>query len=244
MPTNFLFIHCYQLNFNRRSYLKPYDFSGDCFTALAQMFLFTKLGFNECLKQTRSIIKAVRDYGTLFHVIKILRKLVVVFLCLVKLCQLNKPERHGYKVGNLNPVKMLTLMSTKTSEMEKSWINKSCYGKLKQIVDELVNYAVKYTYLREKNDNMQCHHYVQEEPEYEKSLFELLRLSSMKEYILQREITRVKQITELLQRADYFHPINIEEFLPTKKSHRHCFSQHLKKAGLAIPNVTLLGQKQ
>ena len=65
---------------------------------------------------------------------------------------------------------------------------------------------------------MQCHHSVEEELEYEKSLFELPRLSSMKEYSLQREITCVEQITELLQRADYVDPIDIEEFLPMKKS--------------------------
>ena len=96
-------------------------------------------------------------FGTLFHVTKMLRKLVVVFLCLL-LCQLNKPERHVHKVGNLNSVKILMLTSTITSEMENSWINKSCYGNLKQIVAELINCAVKYTdYLREKNRKEQQH---------------------------------------------------------------------------------------
>ena len=37
----------------------------------------------------------------------------------VKLCQLNKPERHRHKVDNLNSVNILTLTSMITSKMEK-----------------------------------------------------------------------------------------------------------------------------
>ena len=124
------------------------------------------------LEPFTSFVKSVRDIIWYIspHKIKFHNNGCSVPQLFSKCCLLNNPKRHGHKVENLDSTKLLTLTSTVTGELKKTWINRSSHCRLKQTIDELVEAGVKYKdHLRSSLDYMQTYHSLDNEPEYEKA---------------------------------------------------------------------------
>ena len=78
------------------------------------------------LEPFTSFVKSVRDIIWYIspHTIKFHSNGCGVPQLFSKCCLLNNPKRHGHKVENLDSTKLLTLTSTVTGGLEKTWINR------------------------------------------------------------------------------------------------------------------------
>ena len=159
------------------------------------------------------------------------------------LCPLNDPKRHKHTTGNLDSNKLMLLLGGITCQLEKSYINRNSLSEIKESIDLLAESAVKYLdYLAANCDTVADGQSNEDEPTYRSAIFELPCLEEVGKYKIERERKSVEEITLLLNKKDFYDPVNIDSCFPHSRSFRYRFVKNLKQSGLPGKNISLFAQ--
>ena len=153
----------------------------------------------------------------------------------------NDPTRHKHKPKQLYNETLIILASKVTAVLEKSLMSQPSFKLLKELLDKLIEIAVKYSDYLVSNLESIKNYQECEVIEREKSVFSApyLKNDLSVSYSRQMQLLIVSEIFEQLQDMDFYEFLNLEKYLPSIKSHRYMFMKKSKDIGLPVDNFVL-----
>ena len=77
--------------------------------------------------------------------------------------KLNNPKRHGHKVPDINQEVLVSLVDAVNSHLEKSYVTRTNFKPVKNVLSNIIEVCVKYSDYMTKNKHIQAEHPVNDE---------------------------------------------------------------------------------
>lgn len=152
----------------------------------------------------------------------------------------NDPKRHKHKVKQIYHNVLLTLTSSVTNMLEKSFINRKSFQFLHDVFDKLIEATVKYTDYLEANLDSVTNYQSRDEishPEKVEILPFINDLCTSKYSDKDKAI--ITDITDTILEKDFYDPLLLTDILPTSPARRYKFLKNFKIHGLTVPNIVM-----
>ena len=170
------------------------------------------------------------------HVEKLAAQRVHLPVTFRSLSKLNNPKRQGHKVPDINQEVLLSLVDAVNSHLEKSYVTRTNFKPVKNVLGNIIEICVKYSDYPTKNKHIQVEYRVndEEEPQYKKAIFQFLTLENLNTFKVERERNAIVSLKEALEDKKFYEPVSVDIHFPERQSYRYVFIRNLKKCG--IPN--------
>ena len=156
---------------------------GDCFI-LTFKSLITNVR-NKDLEDFEHLVNSFKEL--LWYLSPHIEKLAARSLHLPKtlkpLTKLNNPKRHGHKVQDINQENLLSLVGAANSHLEKSYVTRTNFEPVRNVLRNLIQIYVKYSDYLTKNKSVQKDYQASEdEPQYKKEClsYQCLKIQTFK----------------------------------------------------------------
>ena len=170
------------------------------------------------------------------HVEKLAAQRVHLPVTFRSLSKLNNPKRQGHKVPDINQEVLLSLVDAVNSHLEKSYVTRTNFKPVKNVLGNIIEICVKYSDYLTKNKHIQVEYRVnhEEEPQYKKAIFQLPRLENLNTYKVERERNAIASLKEALEDKNFYEPANVDIYFQERRSYWYVFIRNLKKCGIPI----------
>ena len=141
------------------------------------------------------------------------------------LSKLNKPKRHGHKVPDINQEVLLSLVNAVNSHLEKSYVTRTNFKPVKNVLGNIIEISVKYSDCMTKNKHIQVEYQVndEEQPQYKKAIFQLPILENLNTYKVKRERNAIVSLKEALKDKNFDEPVSVDIYFLERRSYRYVF---------------------
>ena len=155
------------------------------------------------------------------HVEKLAAQRVHLPVTFRSLSKLNNPKRQGHKVPDINQEVLLSLVDAVNSHLEKSYVTRTNFKPVKNVLGNIIEICVKYSDYLTKNKHIQVEYRVnhEEEPEYKKAIFQLPRLENLNTYKVERERNAIASLKEALEDKNFYEPANVDIYFQERRSY-------------------------
>ena len=155
------------------------------------------------------------------HVEKLAAQRVHLPVTFRSLSKLNNPKRQGHKVPDINQEVLLSLVDAVNSDLEKSYVKRTNFKPVKNVLGSIIEICVKYSDYLTKNKHIQVEYRVnhEEEPQYKKVIFQLPRLENLNTYKVERERNAIASLKEALEDENFYEPANVDIYFQERRSY-------------------------
>ena len=155
------------------------------------------------------------------HVEKLAAQRVHLPVTFRSLSKLNNPKRQGHKVPDINQEVLLSLVDAVNSHLEKSYVTRTNFKPVKNVLGNIIEICVKYSDYLTKNKHIQVEYRVnhEEEPQYKKAIFQLPRLENLNTYKVERERNAIASLKEALEDKNFYEPANVDIYFQERRSY-------------------------
>ena len=146
------------------------------------------------------------------HIEKLAAQSLHLAVTFRSLSKLNNPKRHGQQVADINEEVLLSLVDAVNSHLEKSFVTRTNFKPVKNVLDNIIEICMKYNDYLTENKHIQVEYRAndEEEPQHKKAIFQLTTLENLNTYKVERDRNAIVSLKEALEDKNFYEPVSAD----------------------------------